>query len=272
MKETTQTIVTSAVKGEGTSAFDKNHYMKQARLLLAQMVRVRKKAKYLRKQTNVSALNSLIRTLSQLMRAIGESKVDKDKVEQILGMLKKKAEDIDAELVKGMRNKAVKEQETTAIGTTVPRTRTTEEEITTVCTTVPTTETTGETTTKQAVDQISAADRTVYTKQAKSLIVDCIKLRKKASQTGQPKYVMRLNSYIKALVRLLKQVRKPTFEKEQVEDALKLLKTKVSEGDTVLEQSISTESLSLPDEIVKETTPFVTEVGEVIVYVPGMKP
>ena len=265
--------------------------MKQARLLLAQMVRIRKKAKYLRKQTYISTLNSLIRTLTQLMRAIGESKVDKDEVEQILGMLKKKAEDIDSDLDKEMRTETVTE-ETTRASTTASTTKTTEkeattvditppttrrtteeEETTTVETTVPTTEaTTVESTVEQAVDQISNTDRASYTKQARSLIMECVRLRKKASQTGQRKYVGALNSYIKALARIMKRVRGSTFDKKQVEDALKLFKTKVSEIDSVLEQSISTESTSILEKTLEVTTPFVSEVGEFIVFVTEMKP
>ena len=328
MKETTQPPVTTTVKGESISAFDKNHYMKQARLLLAQIVRIRKKAKYLRKQNYVSALNSLIRTLSQLMRAIGQSKVDKDEVEQILGMLTRKAEDIDSDLDKEMiktteeettvsttlpttettaeeedtttvdttlptTGTTTAEQDTTTVDTTLPTTGTTtaEEDATTVDTTLPTTgtttaeedttkvstivptteATTEETTTKQAVNKISNTDRTAYTKQARSLIMECVRLRKKASQTGQRKYVGALNSYIKALARIMKRVRGSTFDKKQVEDALKLLKTKVSEIDKVLEQSISTETMSLSDENVEVTTPSVSEVGEFIVFVAQMK-
>ena len=309
MKETTQPPVTTTVKGESITAFDKNHYMKQARLLLAQMVRIRKKAKYLRKQNSISALNSRIRTLSQLMRAIGESKVDKDEVEQILGVLTRKAEDIDSDLDKEMiktteeettvsttlpttetteeedattvdttlptTGRTTAEQDTTTVDTTLPTTGTTkvEEDTTTVSTIVPITgATTEETTTKQAVNQISNTDRTAYTKEARSLIMECVRLRKKASQTGQRKYVGALNSYIKALARIMKRVRGFTFDKKQVEDALKLLKTKVSEIDSVLEQSISTESTSLADENVEVTTPSVSEVGEFIVFVARMKP
>ena len=348
MKETTQPPVTTTVKGESITAFDKNHYMKQARLLLAQMVRIRKKAKYLRKKNYVSALNSRIRTLSQLMRAIGESKVDKDKVEQILGMLTRKAEDIDSdldkEMIKTMEEESTvsttlpttgtttEEEETTTVSTTLPTTGTTtveedtttvdttlpttgtttaeedattvdatlpttgtttaeedtttvdttlpttgtttaEEDTTTVSTIVPATEaTTEEITTKQAVNQISNTDRTTYTKQARSLIMECVRLRKKASQTGQRKYVGALNSYIKALARIMKQVRGSTFDKKQVEDALKLFKTKVSEIDSVLEQSISTESTSILEKTLEVTTPFVSEVGEFIVFVTEMKP
>ena len=149
MKVTTQPPVTTTVKAEGISASDKNRYLKQARLLLAQMVRVRKKALYRRKKTYVSALNSLIRSTAQLLRAIGESKVDKDKVEQILGMFKKKAEDIDSDLEKEMRTKTTtKEEETTTVDKTVPTTKTTtEEETTAIDTTVPTTGTTAEETT-----------------------------------------------------------------------------------------------------------------------------
>ena len=309
MKETTQPPVTTTVKGESISAFDKNHYMKQARLLLAQMVRIRKKAKYLRKQNSISALNSRIRTLSQLMRAIGESKVDKDEVEQILGVLTRKAEDIDSDLDKEMiktteeettvsttlpttetteeedattvdttlptTGRTTAEQDTTTVDTTLPTTGTTkvEEDTTTVSTIVPITgATTEETTTKQAVNQISNTDRTAYTKEARSLIMECVRLRKKASQTGQRKYVGALNSYIKALARIMKRVRGFTFDKKQVEDALKLLKTKVSEIDSVLEQSISTESTSILEKTLEVTTPFVSEVGEFIVFVTEMKP
>ena len=327
MKETTQPPVTTTVKGESIPAFDKNHNMKQARLLLAQIVRIRKKAKYLRKQNYVSALNSLIRTLSQLMRAIGESKVDKDE-EQILGMLTRKAEDIDSDLDKEMiktteeettvsttrptTETTTEEEETTTVDTTLPTTGTTtmeedtttvdttlpttgttkveedttvdttlpttgttkvEEDTTTVSTIVPTTEATAEEiTTKQAVNQISNTDRTAYTKQARSLIMECVRLRKKASQTGQRKYVGALNSFIKALARIMKRVRGSTFDKKQVQDALKLFKTKVSEIDNVLEQSISTESTSTLEKTLEVTTPFVSEVGEFIVFVTEMKP
>ena len=246
--------------------------MKQARLLLSQLVRVRKKAVYLRKQTYVSASNSLIRTLTQLMRAIGQSKVDKDKVEQILGMLKKKAEDIDSDLDKEMRPKTTEETRTVSTTastteTTVPTTGTTAEETTTVDTTVLTTGTTTEEITTEQADQISDTDRTAYTKQARSLIKECVRLRKKASQSGQQKYVASLNSYIKALASLRKRVRVSTFDKKQVQDALKMLKTNVSEVDSFLEQGISAEGISLPDEIVKVTTPSVSEVGDFIVFV-----
>ena len=284
IKETSQTVVTTTVKAEGTSAFDKNIYMKQASLLLAQMVKVRKKAKYLRQQTYVSTLNSLIRTLSRLMRAIGESKVDKVKVEKILGMLKKKTKHIDSDLDKEMRTKTIEEttrasttlptsgttieeEETTTVDTTVTAKTTIEEgETTTVDITVTSTKGTGEeTTTEHAAGKISDTDRTAYTKQARSLIMECVRLRKKASQTGQRKYVGALNSFIKALARIMKRVRGFTFDKNQVENALKLFKTKVSEIDSVLEQYISTESKSLPDETM-EVTPSVSEVGKLFVF------
>ena len=298
IKERTKAVATTTVEAEGTSALNKNHYMKQASLLLAQMVRVRKKAKYLHKETYVSTLNSLIRTLTQLMRAIGESKVDKDKVEQILGMLKKRAEDIDSDLDTEMRKKI--KEETTIVSTTVSATETTEEEFTTVSTILPTTETTtegetttvdatvtitgptteetttehaaGETTTEHAAGEISDTDRTAYTKQARSLIMGCVKLRKKASQTGEPKYVRALKSYIKALARLMKRVRELTFNKKQVEDSLKLFKTKVSEIDSVLKQNISIETTSVLDGTVEVTPPSVSEVGKFTVFLSEMQP
>ena len=277
--------MTTTVKG--TLAFNKNYYMKQASLLLTQIVRVTKKAKYLRKETYVSASESLIRSLTQLMRAIGESKVDKDKVEHILGMLTKKAEDIDSDLDKEMIKTTV--EETTIVSTTILATETTEKEktvdttlpsigtttegeTTTVHAAVPTTNATAEETTTEHADQISNTDRTAYTKQARSLIMECVRLRKKASQTGQLKYVGALNSYIKVLARLMKQVRGSIFDKKQVEDALKLFKTKVSEIDNVLEESISTETMSIFEKTVEVTTPSVSEVGEFIVFVAGMKP
>ena len=228
------------------------------------------------------------------MRAIGQSKVDKDKVEQILGMLKKKAEDIDSDLDKEMRPKTTEEETTTTVSTTASTTETTTEEektttvtvdttvpttgtttveeTTTVDTTVLTTGTTTEEITTEQADQISDTDRTAYAKQARSLIKECVRLRKKASQSGQQKYVASLNSYIKALASLRKRVREPTFDKIQVEDALKLFKTKVSEVGSFLEQGISAEGISLPDEIVKVTTPSVSEVGDFIVFVAGIKP
>ena len=117
-------------------------------------------------------------------------------------------------------------------------------------------------TVKSKEDEISNTDRTSYTRQAKSLIVECLKLRKKALQTGQEKYVVALNSYIRALARLMKQVREPTFDKEQVEEALQLLKNKVTEVKSVLEQSISTEKTSVPRETVGVTTMSVSEVRQ----------
>ena len=283
---TTQPPVTTTVKG--TLAFNKNYYMKQASLLLAQMVRVRKKAKFLRKETYVSASDSLIRSLTQLMRAIGESKVDKDKVEHILGMFTKKAEDIASDLDKEMIRETTVE-ETTIVSTSVLATETTEKEktvdttlpsigtttegeTTTVHAAVPTTNATAEETTTEHADQISNTDRTAYTKQARTLIMECVRLRKKASQTGQRKYVGALNSYIKALARIMKQVRGSIFDKKQVEDALKLFKTKVNEIHNVLEESISTETMSIFEKTVEVTTPSVSEVGEFIVFVAGMKP
>ena len=204
------------------------------------MVKVRRKASDLRQKSYVSTLNSFIRTVAQTLRAIGQSKFDKNKVGRILGMLTKKVEDMDAELDKEKTSKTI--TEATTVGATSRPTINSKE------------------------GQISNTDRTAYTKQAKGLIMECVRLRKKASQTGQPKYVAALNSYIKALARLMKEVRKPTFNKKQVEDALKLLKTKVSEVETVLEQGISTEGTSKPDEAVEVTTVSVSEVSEFIVF------
>ena len=209
------------------------------------MVKVRRKASDLGQKSYVSTLNSVIRTVAQLLRAIGQSKVDKNKVEEILGVLTKKVDDMEADLDK---------EETTET--------TTEEAATVGATSIPTTKR----------GQISNTDRTAYTKQARSLIMECVRLRKKASQTGQQKYVGALNSHIKALARLMKQVREPTFDKKQVEDALKLLETKVPEIGTVLEPSISTETTSLQSEKVEVTTGSFEEVGEFIAFPPRMTP
>ena len=226
---------------EGISASAKEIYAKNARLLLAKMVKVRRKASDLGQKSFVSTLNSFIRTVAQLLRAIGQSKFDKNKLGQILGMLTKKVEDMDAELDKENRTEttATEETETTTVGATSR----------------PTLNSQG---------QLSNTDQTAYTRQAKSLIMECLKLRKKASQTGQEKYLVALNSYIKALARLMKQVREPTFDKKQVKDALILIKTKVSEIEMVLEQGISTESTSVPDNTVGLTAMSVGEVSKFI--------
>ena len=112
-------------KTPGISASEKEYFINQGRLLLAQMVKVRRKATKLGQKTYVSTLNSLIRTVAQQLRAIGWSKFDKNKVGEILGMLKKKAQDIDADLDNAMRTEMTTEgEETSTVGTTLPITET----------------------------------------------------------------------------------------------------------------------------------------------------
>ena len=234
------------MKTEGISASEKEYYTNQTRLLLAKMVKVRQKATDLGQKSYVSTLNSFIRTLAQLLRGIGQSKVDKNKVEQILGVMTKKVDEMDADLDQTMITKTA--EEATTVDETLRPTINSKE------------------------GQISSKDRTQYIKQARSLIMQCVRLRKKASQTGQQKYVGALNSYIKALARVMKQVREPTFDKKQVEDALKLLETKVAEVEAVLEPSISTETTSLQSEKVEVTTGSFEEVGEFIAFPPRMTP
>ena len=225
------------MKTEDISASEKEYYTNQTRLLLAKMVKVRQKATDLGQKSYVSTLNSFIRTLAQLLRGIGQSKVDKNKVEQILGVMTKKVDEMDADLDQTMITKTA--EEATTVGETLRPTI------------------------KSKEGQISSKDRTQYIKQARSLIKECVRLRKKASQSGQQKYVGALNSYIKALARLMKEVRKPTFNKKQVENALILLKSKISEAESVLEPSFTTEKKSMSDETV-EGTMSVSEVGDLI--------
>ena len=99
--------MTTTAKPEGTPTSEREHYAKEAKLLLAQMVKVRRKAASLGQKPYVSALNSFIRTVAQLLRAIGRSKFDKSKVGRVLKMLKKKVEDMDADLDQKVTTEAI---------------------------------------------------------------------------------------------------------------------------------------------------------------------
>ena len=123
IKQITPVIITT--KTQGISASEKEYFINQGRLLLAQMVKVRRKATKLGQKTYVSTLNSLIRTVAQQLRTIGRLKFDKNKVGEILGMLKKKAQDVDADLDSAMRTEMTTEGEKTmTVSTTLPTTET----------------------------------------------------------------------------------------------------------------------------------------------------
>ena len=87
---------------------------------------------------------------------------------------------------------------------------------------------------------ISVKDRTSFADQIRSLIVETVKVRKKAGSVGHTKYVSALNSYIRSLARLMKLVKESTFDKEKVANIVTVLGNRVKRIDADLEGKVST--------------------------------
>ena len=71
---------------------------------------------------------------------------------------------------------------------------------------------------------ISDTDRRSFATQIRSLLMEVIKVRKRA----KTKYITALNSYIKSLAKLMKVVKESAFDKQKVGDILSVIKKRVT--------------------------------------------
>ena len=86
-----------------------------------EVIKVRKQALAIGKTKYVGALNSYVKSLAKLMKVVKESAFDKDKVGNILSVIKKRVNLITAELIGRVTTtvSTAKASETTAPGSKV---------------------------------------------------------------------------------------------------------------------------------------------------------
>ena len=82
----------------GISDTDRTSFAKEIRLLLIEVIKVRKQALAIGNRKYVGALNSYIKSLAKLMKVVKESAFDKDKVGNILSEIKKRVTQITADI------------------------------------------------------------------------------------------------------------------------------------------------------------------------------
>ena len=87
---------------------------------------------------------------------------------------------------------------------------------------------------------LSDTDSLSFAKQIRSLIMQVIKVKNQATTIGKTKYVGALNSYIKTLASLMKEVKEPGFDKQKVSNLLSAIRQRVTQITADLEGSGST--------------------------------
>ena len=97
MQETSLAASTTTTTA-GISDTDRTSFAKEIRLLLIEVIKVRKQALAIGNRKYVGGLNSYIKSLAKLMKVVKESAFDKDKVGNILSEIKKRVTQITADI------------------------------------------------------------------------------------------------------------------------------------------------------------------------------
>ena len=93
----TMSLTASTETTAGISDTDRAYFGKQIRLLLMEVIKVRKQALAIGNTKFIGALNSYVKSLAKLMKVVKESAFDKQKVSNILRAIKKRVTLITAD-------------------------------------------------------------------------------------------------------------------------------------------------------------------------------